>query len=217
MACLILSSTYYVCSYCMENEKKNVFEAYNVIASWFAENRYQGLMEKPYLDSLIDIIGEGASVLDLGCGTGEPIMKYLLKRKLRVTGVDASYRMLDIAKANFPSADFLQADMRQLSLSRQFDAVIAWHSFFHLSPEDQLSMFTIFKNHLKSGGVLLFTSGVEYGETWGMNGGVNLYLGSLDKEQYRALLEANNFRILQYSEDDPECGNATVWMAQLSG
>jgi len=31
----------------MENEKKNAFEAYNVIADWFFENRYQGVMEKP--------------------------------------------------------------------------------------------------------------------------------------------------------------------------
>ncbi|GAA3930357.1 methyltransferase domain-containing protein [Chitinophaga oryziterrae] len=199
----------------MENERKDVFEAYNVIANWFSENRYQGLMEKPYLDSLIDIIGKGANILDLGCGTGMPIMNYLLIQGMQVVGVDASYCMLDIAKNNLPSADFVQADMRQLSLNQKFDAIIAWNSFFHLSPEDQPSMFNIFKNHLNSRGVLLFTSGKEHGEAWGMSGGTNLFHGSLDTHRYRSLLEAHNFRILQYKEDDPECGNATVWMAQL--
>lgn len=199
----------------MENDKKNAFEAYNVIADWFSENRYQGLMEKAYLGSLIEIIGKGASVLDLGCGTGMPIMNYLLNQGMQVMGVDASYRILDIAKRNFPSSDFVQADMRQLSLSRKFDAIIAWHSFFHLPPEDQPSMFQIFKSHLNSNGVLLFTSGKEYGDTWVMNRGTNLFHGSLNTHQYRSLLEAHGFRILQYREDDPDCGNANVWMAQL--
>lgn len=198
----------------MENEKKNVFEAYNIIADWFSENRYQGLTEKAYLDKLIAITGKGANVLDLGCGTGMPIMNYLLMQGMHVTGVDASYRMLDIARNNLPSADFVQADMRQLSLNRKFDAIIAWHSFFHLPPGDQPFMFQVFKSHLNTGGILIFTSGKEYGEVWGMNGGTNLFHGSLDTSQYQSLLEAHQFRILEYKEDDTV--HATVWMAQLS-
>jgi cyclopropane fatty-acyl-phospholipid synthase-like methyltransferase len=196
----------------MQNEKKNAFEAYNIIADWFSENRYQGLLEKVYLDKLIDIVGKGARVLDLGCGTGMPMMNYLLSQGMHVTGVDASYRMLDIARNNLPSADFVQADMRQVSLNRKFDAIIAWHSFFHLPSEDQPSMFNIFKSHLNTGGVLLFTSGKEHGEVWGMNGGTNLFHASLDTSQYQSLLKAHNFRILEYKHDDQE---ATVWMAQL--
>jgi predicted TPR repeat methyltransferase len=199
----------------MENNKKNVFEAYNIIADWYAENRYQGLIEKGYLDRLVAIIGKGASVLDLGCGTGVPMMSYLLTQGVTVTGVDGSHRILDIARSNLPSAEFVQADMRTLSLNRKFDAIIAWDSFFHLSSEEQPAMFSIFKNHLNDKGVLLFTSGKEYGEARGMNGGVNLYHGSLNRDQYRALLEAHHFHVLEYKEDDPECGNATVWMAQL--
>ena len=198
----------------MENNKKNAFEAYNIIADWFLENRYQGLLEKAYLDKLIAITGKGASVLDLGCGTGIPVMGYLLSQGMQVTGVDGSYRMLDIAKNNFPSADFVQADMRELSLTRQYDAIIAWDSFFHLPAEDQPSMFAIFRSHLNPGGVLLFTSGTEHGEAWGMNGGENLFHGSLDTAEYKSLLETHGFRVLEYKENDPECGNATVWMAQ---
>lgn len=198
----------------MEHNKKNVFEAYNIIADWFAENRYQGLTEKAYLDRLIEITGKGASVLDLGCGTGMPMMSYLSDQGIHVTGVDGSHRILDIAKNNLPSADFVLADMRELSLNRKFDAIIAWHSFFHLPAEDQPSMFDVFKSHLNTNGVLLFTSGKERGEAWGMNGGTNLFHASLDRDQYRSLLEAHGFRVLEYREDDPECG-ATVWMAQL--
>lgn len=199
----------------MKNRKNNVFETYNIIAGWFSENRSQGLIEKAYLDKLIDIIGKGASVLDIGCGTGKPMMGYLLDKGMNVTGVDASYRMLEIAKENLPSADLIQADMRELSLNRKFDAIVAWHSFFHLPSEDQPAMFSIFRNHLNNNGILLFTSGKEHGEAWGENGGENLFHASLDRDHYQSLLEAHHFRVLIYKEDDPECG-ATVWMAQLS-
>ncbi|MCF6407484.1 class I SAM-dependent methyltransferase [Chitinophaga filiformis] len=198
----------------MENRKDNVYETYNIIAGWFAENR-QHLTEKACLDKVIDIVGKGASVLDLGCGTGMPVMGYLLDQGLRVTGSDASYRMLEIAQRNLPEATFILADMRELSLKRKFDAIIAWHSFFHLPAENQPAMFPIFREHLNKDGVLLFTSGKEHGEAWGENGGENLFHASLDKDQYQSLLEDNGFRVLAYKEDDPECGNATVWMAQL--
>jgi len=199
----------------MKNEKNNVFKTYNIIANWFFENRDQQLTEKAYLDKLIEIAGKGASVLDLGCGTGMPIMNYLVNQGMHVTGADGSHRMLEIARTNLPLQNFVQADMRQLALDKKFDAIIAWHSFFHLPPEDQRGMFDIFKKHLNPNGVLLFTSDKTSGEAWGMNGGENLYHASLDKDEYRLQLESNGFRVLAYNEDDPECGQATVWMAQL--
>lgn len=199
----------------MDNEKHHVFRTYDIIADWFSKNRNPVLMEKAYLDQVIDIVGIGASVLDLGCGTGMPMMAYLINRGMQTTGVDASYRMLEIAKNNLPQADFTKADMRELALDQKFDAIIAWHSFFHLPAEDQPAMFKIFKDHLKEKGVLLFTSGKEYGEAWGINGGENLFHASLSTDQYRSLLEAHGLRVLVYQEDDPECGEATVWMAQL--
>lgn len=198
----------------MEKTKANVFETYNIIADWFFENRQKGLMEKTYLDRVIDSIGKSGTVLDLGCGTGIPMMAYLLNQGINTTGVDASYRMLEIAKKNLPTAQFIQADMRQLSLNRKFDAIIAWHSFFHLPLEDQPSMFSVFKAHLNNNGLLLFTSGKTHGEAWGINGGENLFHASLDNSEYKELLEKHHFRLLSYKEDDPEIGNVT-WLAQF--
>ena len=197
------------------DEKKNVFETYNIIADWFAANRPQGLIEKAYLDKLIELTGKDADILDLGCGTGMPMMHYLIGQGLSVTGVDASHRILEIAKQNLPSAELIQADMRALKLNRKFNAIIAWHSFFHLPAEDQPAMFGIFKDHLHDKGILIFTSGTEYSEAWGINGGENLFHASLSRDQYRSLLEANNFQVIAYNEDDPQCGHATIWIAQL--
>ncbi len=197
-------------------ERTNVYEVYNKIAQWFSENRYTGLLEKEYLDSVIDKIGVHGSVLDLGCGTGVPILKYLLSKGLNVTGVDASSEILKIAKANFPATEFILQDMRQLALNTQFDAIIAWHSFFHLPASDQPTMFKIFAKHLNPKGILLFTSGPQHGEAWGMNGGENLFHASLAPEEYKALLHKHGFKVLKHVVNDPNCGADTVWMAKYS-
>jgi len=196
----------------MDNRER-VFEVYNKIATWFAEHRYGGLLEKPYLDELTGYLNEDATILDLGCGTGKPIMDYLLNQGLNVTGVDGSSEMLGLAKLNFPAIEFILEDMRKLALNRRFDAIIAWDSFFHLPAADQPDMFEVFKNHLNPGGILLFTSGTEHGEAWGMNGGENLFHASLSTDAYRQLLEKHNFKVLKHVVSDPDCGHATVWMA----
>lgn len=136
-------------------------------------------------------------------------------RGLRVTGVDASSEILKIAKANFPSTEFILQDMRKLALNNKFDAIIAWHSFFHLPASDQPAMFKIFAEHLNPNGILLFTSGPEHGEAWGMNGGENLFHASLDPTEYKDLLKEHNFKILKHVVDDSDC-NGTIWMAQYS-
>jgi cyclopropane fatty-acyl-phospholipid synthase-like methyltransferase len=124
--------------------------------------------------------------------------------------------MLKIAKSNFPSTEFILHDMRLLNLSRRFDAIIAWHSFFHLPAADQPATFKLFEAHLNCNGILLFTSGSEHGEAWGMNGGENLFHASLDQKQYEHLLSKHNFKVLKHVVKDPNCGYATIWMAQYS-
>lgn len=194
---------------------KNAFETYNIIADWYEENHYAGLLQKEYIDLLIEHIGEEGSVLDVGCGTGIPVMKHLTVVGIATLGIDASYKMLAIAKRNLPNAVFLQQDMRSLSLNRKFSAIIAWNSFFHLPAADQPVMFKIFKNHLHKNGILLFTSGTKHGEAWGINGGENLYHASLSIDEYTSLLTEQGFKILRYVENDKNCGGATVWMAAL--
>ncbi len=201
----------------MNGERQNVYKVYDKIAHWFAANRSTGLMEQKYLDDLISRLPTNAAILDLGCGTGVPILKYLLDRNLQVTGVDASSEILAIAKANFPETEFILQDMRKLDLNRKFDAIVAWHSFFHLPADDQPAMFALFERHLNAGGILLYTSGTDHGEAWGMNGGENLFHGSLTTAEYENLLTQHHFKVLTHKVNDPNCGNATVWMAQYIG
>lgn len=196
-------------------ESINVYKVYDQIAHWFAANRPTNLMEQNYLDTMLNQLPTNPKILDLGCGTGMPILNYLTHKNCSVTAIDASEAILEIARRNFPEQEFILQDMRKLQLNGKFDGIIAWHSFFHLPLVDQSLMFKNFATHLNPNGILLFTSGSEFSETWGINGGKNLFHASLATETYRELLTQNGFEIISHTIDDPNCGGATVWMARL--
>jgi trans-aconitate methyltransferase len=130
-----------------------------------------------------------------------------------VTGVDAASAMIVMCADRFPEQEWRVADMRTLALSRTFDGIIAWDSFFHLSQADQRRMFPIFKRYAASGAALMFTSGPSAGEQMGTYQGEPLYHASLDSAEYRQLLGENGFDVVAHVVEDPECGLHTIWLA----
>ncbi len=108
------------------------------------------------------------------------------------------------------------ADMRSLALARRFDGLVAWHSLFHLSPEDQRPLFARFAAVAKPGAILMFTSGWAEGVRIGEWQGEPLYHASLDPGEYRRLLAEAGFDLVEHAPRDPDCGEATVWIARYS-
>jgi hypothetical protein len=106
--------------------------------------------------------------------------------------------------------------MRTLSLDERFGGLMAWDSFFHLTPDDQRAMFPVFAAHAAPGAALMFTSGPKFGEAIGSFHGDALYHASLDAEEYTALLATHGFRVLDHVAEDPACGGHTIWLAKLS-
>jgi hypothetical protein len=122
--------------------------------------------------------------------------------------------MIDMCSDRFPAHQWLVADMRSLSLGTRFAGIIAWDSFFHLSPDDQRTMFPIFRAHAKTDAPLLFTSGPRHGDAIGSFEGEPLYHGSLNSSEYRTLLRDNGFAVVDHMIEDPTCGGHTVWLAR---
>lgn len=183
-------------------------------AGQYDRDRGRGLQEKAWLDRFLERVPPSGTVLDLGCGMGEPIARYVLQSGFRVVGVDASPSLVELCRARFPQADWRVGDMRELALGRRFDGLIAWDSFFHLCAEAQREMFPRFADHALPGAPLLFTSGPAHGESVGEYCGEPLYHASLDPAEYRRLLAAHGFRVLSHVVEDPDCGGHTVWLAQ---
>ncbi|WP_420479095.1 class I SAM-dependent DNA methyltransferase [Brevundimonas sp. FT23028] len=194
-----------------------VIDLYNRRAADWDADRSRSLFERPWLDRFLIHVPPQGQVLDLGCGSGEPVARYLIEQGRTITGVDAAPGLVDLCIQRFPGHDWIIADMRGLDLGRSFDGLIAWHSVFHLDPEAQRGMFDVYARHLKPGGVLMFTSGTEEGAVIGEWRGEPLYHGSLSVSAYRAGLKAVGFEVLAQVENDPDCGGANVWLALRTG
>jgi len=194
----------------------NIIDLYNRHASaWVsARLREAQLDERGWLEKFCDLIGARGSVLDLGCGAGEPIATYLVNHGYSVTGVDSSTAMIALFRERHPDQEALVADMRMLSLERVFPGILAWDSFFHLNHDDQRRMFPIFRAHAAPRAALMFTSGSIHGEAIGQLEGEPLYHASLDVTEYRQLLESSGFDVLANVLEDQSCAGRTVWLAQ---
>ncbi|KRE01004.1 methyltransferase [Bosea sp. Root670] len=190
-----------------------IIDLYQRHAATYDGLRGKTLMEGPWLARFRDLLAPGATILDIGCGTGQPIARHFIEHGHAVTGVDSAPAMIALCRTRFPEGDWQVADMRRLALGRRFDGLIAWDSFFHLTPEDQRGMFKVFASHAAPGAALLFTSGPAHGEAIGSFESEALYHGSLDPGEYRTLLAESGFAVIDHIVEDPSCGGHTIWLA----
>ncbi len=102
------------------------------------------------------------TVLDLGCGTGAYLLEFL-KRGFKVTGVDASQRMLDKAKfkskqAGYANVKFHQGFLQEKRFNTSFDALVCLFSVIdYVCDDEQLrKAFKLAYTHVKPAGVFVF-------------------------------------------------------------
>jgi SAM-dependent methyltransferase len=193
--------------------KDTVIGLYERNAAAFDRDRGRSLQERAWLERFLEYVPAKGTILDVGCGMGEPIARYFIERGFSVTGVDASPSMIELSRARFPDEEWVVADMRTLELGRRFDGIVAWDSFFHLGIEDQRAMFARIAAHTRPGAPWMFTSGPAEGTAIGTYGNEPLYHASLGPAEYRHLLLASGFTVRTHVAEDAECGNHTVWLA----
>lgn len=196
----------------------SILDLYQRHAGAWSQARATGAQdhEAHWLDSFLALLPIGGRVLDLGCGSGDPIAKRLVKAGRKVTGVDGAAAMVDLFRANLPEEEVIHADMRGLDLGRRFEGLIAWDSFFHLDHAAQGEMFGVFAKHAAPGAPLMFTSGPDHGTAIGEFQGEPLFHASLSPDDYRQNLEIHGFALIDHVAEDPRAGGRTVWLARLS-
>jgi len=104
-----------------------------------------------------------ASVLDLGCGTGNHALE-LARRGYEIAAVDQSPHMLAEAQNKLAAASpdgnvsFHEADIREFNLDRQFDAIVVMFAVlgYQIDNHDVLRTLNTARKHLKRDGLLIF-------------------------------------------------------------
>ncbi|AKH99311.1 Methyltransferase domain [Hoeflea sp. IMCC20628] len=192
------------------------WQTYERNAARFDAERARVLFEKPWLDRFAALLPPQAAILDIGCGSGDPIAAYFRSLGYRVTGVDAAQAMIDLAREKYPDGDWRISDMRHLRLGQTFNGVIGWDSFFHLTQDEQRTTLVRLAEHLGSGGALMLTVGPEAGEVAGHVGDDLVYHSSLSPAEYEAILAGLGLHIVSFASEDPECEGHTVLLAQAS-
>ncbi|HUC79158.1 MAG TPA: class I SAM-dependent methyltransferase [Candidatus Saccharimonadales bacterium] len=116
---------------------------------------YHSLYEKPAMYSLLPNL-DSMSVISLGCGSGEDC-NYLAKHGAsKVTGIDISTGMIEIAKKSYPMYQFQVMDMENLAFGdSSFDFAYSSLAIHYL--EDWSKVFKEVYRVLKPGSYFLFS------------------------------------------------------------
>jgi SAM-dependent methyltransferase len=143
----------------VDERKRLVAAGYDDLAAKYPslERPGQEWPRRRLLRDLLRHLQPGSNVLDLGCGNGVPALREIV-RLHRGVGVDISQVQIELARANVPRAQLLQADAIELDFpAGTFDAVVAFYVLDHLPRDEHALLLANLHGWLKPGGFLLFS------------------------------------------------------------
>ncbi|GHB61740.1 methyltransferase [Streptomyces xanthochromogenes] len=94
--------------------------------------------------------------LDLCCGTGAGLDVLGRVCQERITGVDISAGMLEVAARAHPEADLLRGDVRALPLGAEYDLAVSFGAFGHFLPKERPDLYAQAYAVLRPGGRFAF-------------------------------------------------------------
>ena len=157
-----------------------------------------------YARVLLDELPEGAAVLDLGSGSGELLTRRLAGR-FRVTGVELSSRIVELARRNVPDATFVRGDIASVEFApASFDGVCAFYSLTHLPPEELSDVVRRAADWLRPGGLFVASMGVaedpgSVQDDWVAE--VPMYFAARSAEENERLVEEAGLRVVSAPRD----------------
>ncbi len=204
-----------------KDPKVLVQESYNKIADTYL----QWTSGKPtarleYVEKLL-LHAKDASkldVLELGCGAGIPITKFLAEQYAQVIANDISEAQIKLAETNVSDANvrFIRDDMTNLAFEKSsLDAVVAYYSVIHLPPDDQRAIIAKIWTWLSPGGHFVCNLGVDSnpGKTNSWLQSTDMYWSSFDAKTNLQLIQDAGFSILESKIiDDDEDGRSVPFL-----
>lgn len=186
--------------------------SYNKIINNWIHSRNNAFINKPIID-FADHVNSKGTILDIGCGTGMPIAKYLSNRNFSIIGIDQSAKMIETAQSQgIKNAVFYLSDFFEFESDEKFDGIIAWDSLFHFPKDRQEGIYGKVYHLLAPGGYFLFTHGKEEDEHIDNMFGEQFYYSCLSKDFVLDLMKEVGFEILFSIENFIEEKDQRDWV-----
>jgi ubiquinone/menaquinone biosynthesis C-methylase UbiE len=181
--------------------KKLVKQGYDQCAQNYLDQRDLFKNQK-YLEDLIIKLEKGSKILDIGCGAGVPIDKFLIKNGFDVTGIDISPKQIKLAQKNNPKGKFLVKDMSAIDFPKNsFNAIISFYAIFHINREEHQKLFNKLFSILKPNGYLLVTMGYEEWEGTEDFHKVKMFWSHYGVEKNLEIIKNSGFKIIHNEID----------------
>ncbi len=138
---------------------------YDLIDKHWAKMR-TALPEKDQLlfNQFFSLTTPGSTVLDIGCGSGNPIAKQMSKKGFNIHGVDRSAQLLKQAQRNIPNANFKQAEIEEFDVQRfsnnhTLGGIVCWDVLFHIPRIQQAKAIEKMAKFMKVNTPIILSSG----------------------------------------------------------
>jgi 2-polyprenyl-3-methyl-5-hydroxy-6-metoxy-1,4-benzoquinol methylase len=198
----------------MDDNTEKVTQVFDMYASAYEQRHMQVTTYHSSLDTFCNLLPHRkASLLEIGCGPGN-ITAYILSKQssLDVFGIDLSPNMIELAKANNPSASFAIMDGRNIDqLNKSFDSIVCGFILPYISKEEVLQLIINANNLLSSEGIIYLSTMEDDYENSEIKGpssgkGPSLKMYYYQEEQLLELLTNNGFKHL-HTERHPIDGS----------
>ncbi|MEZ0535646.1 class I SAM-dependent methyltransferase [Caldicellulosiruptoraceae bacterium PP1] len=138
----------------MLNKYNKLAKYYYEYTSIFNNNK---LMYKIINKTLQQINNKKLKILDVGCGTGEVTQKIFKRGFHKITGIDKSFSMIEIARKRNRKIKFIRIDFFKFSTRKKFDVIIVTTDVInHINKQKINDFFKKCYRLLKYNGIIIF-------------------------------------------------------------
>ena len=196
----------------------DIGQQYDAIAEWWHDYHQDSDYGVAALEWALGFASKGGRALDVGCGAGGRLLRKLQARGFHVTGLDASAKMIELARRHHAHGRFLKADISEWQSEETFDFILAWDSLFHLPLNHQAPVLTKLCTMLADRGILLYSFGDDTGTHRDNWRGQTFHYSSIGVPQNLEILRANGMRLLHLERDQfPEAHVVAIAQKTAAG
>ena len=174
-------------------------KTYNKIADKYQEEAKEDWKDKKYVDRFLGYLNSGASILDIGSGTGE-LLEYYNVNGFISAGIDVAEEMIRISKEKVPAANVKNLSLYNIDkLEEKYDAISATFVLVHVPKEKINEVVRNVHGCLNDDGVFftLFTTSLQEGlQDEPLDSSCKYYAVNYSNEEVCDVLENNGFEVI---------------------